>query len=187
MKALLIIDMQIGSFKPATPRFNTDILIYKINKLAAAIRENGNKVIFIQHDGSKENNFIPNSSDWEILSSLIKDPEDLIISKTANDPFYESDLQNTLDKFGIKELVITGCATDYCVDTAVRSALSKDFKVIVVKDGHTTADRPHLKAEKVIEHHNWIWENMTPTKGNVAVVEFEKVIEEFKRENKRTS
>jgi hypothetical protein len=39
-----------------------------------------------------------------------------------------------------------------------------------VKDCHTTANRTHLSAEKVIHYHNWLWENMTPTNGKIELV-----------------
>ena len=38
-------------------------------------------------------------------------------------------------------LLVTGCATDFCVDTTVRVAASRDYEIVVVADGHTTADR----------------------------------------------
>lgn len=63
------------------------------------------------------------------------------------------------------EVIVTGCATDFCVDTTVRSALAHRYKTIVPEDGHTTFDRPHLSAEKVIEHHNLIWANFISPVG----------------------
>lgn len=179
MVALLIIDMQAGGFKPETPRFDADSVINKINLLSEAIRESGNKVVFIQHDGTIENAFVPGTLDWEILSSIKVGSTDLVVRKTANDPFYQSALKEVLDDLKIMDLIIMGWATDFCVDTAVRSALSKDFNVIVVEDGHTTGNRPHLKAEQVIEHHNWIWKNMTPTKGAIKVAKLEEVIQDL--------
>jgi nicotinamidase-related amidase len=150
MKALLIIDMQKTSFTPATPRFDSDRVIQKINKLSQKFRLNGDKVIFIQHDGSREGFCIPGTDEWEILSSLDIEPADLIISKTANDSFYRTRLKDELIRLNINELVITGCATDFCVDSTIKSALVKDFNLTVISDGHTTADRPSLKAEQVI-------------------------------------
>lgn len=183
MKALLIIDMQVGGFRPETSRFDTEGVIYRINQLAKACRQQGHPVIFIQHDGTKENEFIPGTADWELLPSLQKEPQDIVVGKTANDPFYQSALQNTLDSLGIKELILMGWATDYCVDSAVRSALSRDFSVVVVKDGHTTGDRPHLKAGIVIQHHNWLWESLIPTRGSVRVVPFEILVESLNQES----
>jgi nicotinamidase-related amidase len=173
MKALLIIDMQKTSFTPATPRFDSDALIKRINRLSDKFRLDGDKVIFVQHDGTKERYCVPGTDEWEILPSLQIKPGDLIISKTANDSFYGTTLKDELSKSGINELIITGCATDFCVDATIKSALINDFNIIVIKDGHTTTDRPALKAKQVIDHYNWIWSEMTPTKGKISVMDFE--------------
>jgi nicotinamidase-related amidase len=172
MRALLIIDMQKTSFTPKTPRFDSDGVVQRINKLSHKFRLTGDKVIFIQHDGTKEGFCVPNTIEWEILSSLDIISSDLIISKTANDSFYRTTLKEKLLEFGINELIITGRATDFCVDTTIKSALVNDFNIIVIKDCHTTADRPNLKAKQVIDHYNWIWSEMTPTKGKITVLDF---------------
>jgi len=170
MKALLIIDMQVGSFKPATPRFDADIVVQRINALSNHFRQNGDKVIFVQHDGTKEDSFVPGTLDWNILPTLVRRTEDIFITKTANDSFYNTNLETILKNHDITDLFITGCATDFCVDATVHSALSRDYNIVVIRDCHTTADRPHLSAEKIIEHHNWLWENMTPTRKNTSNV-----------------
>ncbi len=174
MKALLIIDMQVDSFRPETPRYNAKAVIDRINSLSDKFREENNPVIFVQHRG--QDDFIPGSDGWKILPDLVYLPSDIIIAKTANDAFYKTDLLTELKKNDVDELFITGCATDFCVDTTVRSALANDFNVVVVMDCHTTADRTHLPAKKVIEHHNWLWENMIPTKGKIRLVNCKDII-----------
>ena len=119
---------------------------------------------------------MPGSDEWKILPMLTQKPQDIIISKTANDAFYKSELDKSLKELEVDELFITGCATDFCVDATARSALTHDYNVFVVEDGHTTADRPHLKAVQVISHHNWLWENMIPTEGKINVVSTEKIL-----------
>ncbi|TCD21107.1 isochorismatase family protein [Pedobacter psychrodurus] len=171
--------MQVGSFKPYALRHDTLGVIERINKLSDYFRANHDKVIFVQHDGSKENIFLPNTIDWELLPELIKNPTDYIVSKSANDSFYNTDLQNTLIENNITELFITGCATDFCIDTTVKSAVSKDYNVTVVEDAHTTADRPHLSAPKVIEHYSWIWSEMTPTNFKIRVVKTKELLNLF--------
>lgn len=177
--ALLIIDMQKISFTPATPRFDVEGVIKRINSLHNAFRGIGAPVIIIQHDGTKEGGCMPGTEDWELLSELETSPSDRRISKTANDCFYGSDLQRTLNELGIEELVITGCATDFCVEATVQSALVKEYRITIVKDGHTTADRPHLKAEQVIEHYNWTWVNMVPVNGVIQVINTTPLLEKL--------
>ena len=175
MKALLIIDMQAGSFS-GIPRFDAMHVVEVITSLSGLYRKNEDKVIFIQHDGSKENCFIPGTDEWKILPDLVINKEDILISKTANDAFYQTDLNSFLRSNGINDITITGCATDFCVEATVQSALVKDYNITIVRDGHTTADRPYANAKTVIDHYNWIWENMSPTQGKLEVIAFEDLI-----------
>mgnify|MGYP002713034778 CR=1 FL=1 len=174
--ALLIIDMQKGSFTSKTPRYDTEGTVMRINKLAQIFRKRGLPVIFIQHDGTRENEFLPSSKAWELLDGLIKTSDDIYIDKYANDPFYKSNLGSMLKELDVEELYITGCATDFCVESTIQSALAKDYNTVVVADAHTTGNRPHMKADKVIEHYNWVWQNMIPTKGKVEVKELKELI-----------
>ena len=90
----------------------------------------------------------------------MRQPTDIVVSKTLNDAFAATELQAVLQKLGADRVVVCGWATDFCVDATVRSAVSNDHHVVVVGDGHTLANRPHLAAPAVIRHHNWIWSNL---------------------------
>lgn len=167
--ALLIIDMQKGSFTNKTPRFDTNGIVKRINELTSLFRKNNAPVIFVQHDGTGTGKFEKKSTNWENLDELVIETSDFFIDKYVNDIFYKSKLQAKLTELKATELLITGCATDFCIESTIQSALTKDYNIIVVEDGHTTGNRPHLKAKKVIEHYNWVWQNMIPTKGKVVV------------------
>ncbi len=160
MTALLVIDMQAGLFFGPAKRRDAEGVILRINALIRAVRALRGRVIFIQHDGPAGDVLEPGSSGWELLSRLEREISDPVIRKEACDAFYRSDLLNTLNSFGVERLVMTGCCTDFCVDTTIRSAASRDFQVIVAADGHTTADRSHLDAAAIIRHHNYMWEHL---------------------------
>jgi nicotinamidase-related amidase len=167
---LLVIDMQVGLFGESTPRFDAQGVIQRINTVAEAVRAIGGSVIFIQHDSEPGGVLEPNTEGWELLPSLDRKEEDLIVRKRACDAFYETDLEDILNERDPKPLIITGCATDFCVDTTVRAAASRDYEVIVVEDGHTTANRPHLNAVDIIQHHNWIWKGLILPHSQVKVL-----------------
>ena len=175
MDALLIIDMQEASFSQ-TQRYKAKEVVDNINKLSQHIRHTGGKIIFIQHDGNKENDHEPMSKGWEILSSLTQKKSDITVSKTICDAFYQTDLKAILDDLEISRLIITGCATDFCVDTTIRVAVSHEYHVVVASDCHTTADRPHLNAKQVIDHHNWLWGDLIAPNSNVDVLSLEQII-----------
>jgi nicotinamidase-related amidase len=54
----------------------------------------------------------------------------------------------------IGHVVIMGCSTPYCIDTAVRAATVNQLDVTLVKEGHSTKDSTELTAEQIISHHN---------------------------------
>lgn len=168
-KALLVIDMQKGSFTPKTPRFDSKGVVQRINELAQLFRRLHFPVIYIQHDGTGTGAIEKNTPSWENLDELSIASNDIKIDKYANDVFYKSKLQSTLKELKVGEVFITGCATDFCIESTIQSALTKDYIITVVADGHTTGERPHLKAEQVIEHYNWVWRNMIRTQGHVKV------------------
>ena len=169
MKALLIIDMQRIAFNPMTSRHDEEGVIERINQLSERFREEWLPVIFIQHDGTAEGYCMPGSREWEIIPELTRQPDDIVISKIANDAFYNSSLQSILTKCGVDELVVTGCATDFCVDATVKGGLSRDYKITVIKDGHTTANRPQITARLVIDYFNYLWSEMAPTNEKIKL------------------
>jgi nicotinamidase-related amidase len=177
--------MQKESFPPEARCFDTDGVTNRINMLSGMFRKLNYPVIVIQHDGTEMNEYIPNTPGWEFLDELEVMPTDIIVSKTANDSFYKTSLQSLLADMDINELIITGSATDFCVDSTVQSALTKDYNIVVVKDGHTAGERPHLKAESVIAHYNWVWKNLTPTKGKIDVKSFEEIRDMLKASSVR--
>jgi nicotinamidase-related amidase len=174
--ALLVIDMQAGLFGADTPRHDAEGVVERINALARAVRCEGGSVIFVQHDGPPGDVFEPGREGWEMLPSLEREEGDLVVHKSACDAFYRTDLAETLRKHGATRLIVTGCATDFCVDTTVRAAASRDYDVVVVEDGHTTADRPHVDAVSVIRHHNWVWQNLIHPRLRIQVTPTEAVI-----------
>ncbi len=159
MDVLLVVDMQEGLLQ-GKPKHDLSGVIERINRLAARVRERGGCVLFVQHDGPSGDDFAPFSEGWAILGSLERAPSDRIVRKTLNDAFFGTSLQSDLEKIGAARVLVAGWATDMCVDATVRSAAALGFKVVVVEDGHTVSDRPHLDAERIIEHHHWIWQNL---------------------------
>jgi len=101
---------------------------------------------------------------------------DMVVHKRACDAFYETDLSDILHKHDARQLIVTGCATDFCVDTTVRAAASRDYEIVVVEDGHTTGDRPHVDAVSVIRHHNWVWQNLIHPRRQIKVLPAASVI-----------
>jgi nicotinamidase-related amidase len=158
--ALLVIDMQQGLFASEQSRYRSASVVANINLLIDACHQQSTPVVFIQHDGPTDDVLEPHTTGWQLLPQLHREPSDHLIRKTACDAFYRTGLQPLLYSLGVGRLIVTGCATDFCVDTTLRAAASLDYQLIAVEDGHTTANRPHLDAEHIIAHHNFMWQNL---------------------------
>jgi nicotinamidase-related amidase len=167
--ALVIIDMQEGSFTPRTARHDTAGLVDRLNRLAEAVRLAGGAVVFVQHDGPVGDPHHPDQPGWRLLPELDAREGDLFIRKTACDSFLGTPLEATLQSHAIQRLIVTGCATDYCVDTTVRSALARGYATVAPADGHTTSNRPHFTAQQIIAHHNSIWADFIAPGGAARV------------------
>ncbi len=159
MDVLLLIDMQedllLGDEKHELP-----LVVERINRLAERVRQRGGHVVFVQHDGAAGEDFAPFTPGWAILSSIDQHAQDRSVRKTLNDAFFGTSLQSELNALGVQRVFVAGWATDLCVDATVRSAVALGFEVVVVSDCHTLSARPHLCAERVIEHHHWVWANL---------------------------
>ncbi|WP_024873358.1 isochorismatase family protein [Tolumonas lignilytica] len=177
MNILVVIDMQKALFD--VPRFNSGSVISNINKLIEATRTSGGKVIHVQHNGDETEGLEPYSSGWQILNEIDHQSEDVFIQKTICDSFYETELENVIDGLVPDQVIFCGCATDFCVDTTIRAAVSHELPVVVASDAHTTADRPHLNAEEIIKHHNWMWKNLIVSAGEIVVDETDSILETF--------
>ena len=167
MDAILIVDMQVGLLNGA-PKHDLQGVIDRINQLISRMRASGGKVVFVQHRGDSGDDFEPNTPGWQFLPQLRREPADAVVCKTLNDPFQGTDLQAVLQAIDPERVLITGWATDFCVDATVRSAVSNSYDVVVVADGHTVSDRPHLAARDVIRHHHWVWGNLI-TKRSIRI------------------
>ena len=167
--------MQRGSFAASSPRHDAEGLVVRLNTLASRVRAGGGLVVFVQHEGPPGDPHHPDEPGFEVLPELHVAEGDLRIRKQSCDAFLGTTLEAELAAGSIGEVIVTGCATDYCVDTTVRTALGKGYRTLVPTDGHTTADRPHLSAAKIIEHHNAIWADFLSPAGPAKVCRCDEV------------
>ncbi|WP_320174812.1 isochorismatase family protein [Maridesulfovibrio sp.] len=158
MRALLIIDMQKALFA-AGNRYDATRVISRINSLTTKARDKKFPVIFVRHN-NEEDGLQLDSDGWQVLDELDFRATDTTVEKTNCDSFCNTNLEQVLTQLNVNELIITGCCTDFCIDTTVRQAASMGYKVQVASDAHTTANKPYLNAETIIKHHNFVWSEM---------------------------
>jgi nicotinamidase-related amidase len=152
--ALLVIDVQEG-MAPLTAHDGAAV-VARIGALLERARQAGTKVVYIQHDGSAEpgHPLARGKPGHAIYHAIAPREGDPVVVKTHCSAFQDTDLDVRLKAMGVDQLVVCGMQTEYCVDTTVRAAFERGFKVTLVSDAHSTGNTPTLSAGDIIAHHN---------------------------------
>lgn len=77
---------------------------------------------------------------YDIVPELTPPVGDVIVDKTANGAFYQTDLELVLRARGITHLMFSGCTTDVCVHTTLREAVDRKYQCLLVRDACASAD-----------------------------------------------
>jgi nicotinamidase-related amidase len=154
--ALLIIDAQVNMFAPENPVYASQMLLKTLGSLIGRARSANIPIIYVQNNGGPDDPDQPGTSGWLIHPALAPIEGDVVIQKGTPDAFYHTSLQEELIRRSIKQVVLIGMQTEYCIDTTCRHAFALDYQVTLVKDGHSTYDTKRLPAVEVIAHHNAI-------------------------------
>ena len=85
-------------------------------------------------DGRESRVLIRDTWNTDIVPELKPQAGDIVIYKTRFSGFYQTDLDATLKKLGIKFLIVTGVTTSICVDSTVRDAMFRDYLCVLLKD-----------------------------------------------------
>jgi len=100
-------------------------------------------------DGRESRVLIRDTWGTDIVPELKPQASDIVIYKTRFSGFYQTDLDATLKKFGIKYLIVTGVTTSICVESTVRDAMFRDYLCVLLRDcmsepiGHDLARTNH--------------------------------------------
>src|SRR5262245_54692631 len=166
--ALLVIDVQVGIIDHFQA-YNKDQVLTNINGLLTRARAARVPVIYVRHDGGKGSPLEADTEGWAIHQRIAPGAGEPIVDKQSCSSFYETPLRAMLEEKGISHLIVTGCQTEYCVDTACRHATTLGFDVTLAGDAHTTLDNDLLKAEQIIAHHNRALNGFSSGKHTVTV------------------
>ena len=85
-------------------------------------------------DGRESRILIRDTWDTDIVPELKPQASDIVIYKTRFSGFYQTELDATLKKFGVKYLIVTGVTTSICVESTVRDAMFRDYLCVLLRD-----------------------------------------------------
>jgi ureidoacrylate peracid hydrolase len=113
---------------------------------------------------------VPKGSwDAKVIDELRPSDDEIVLGKTSSSVFISTNIHYLLGNLGIKFLMIAGCLTDQCVDSAVRDACDLGYLVTTVTDACATLSQ---------ERHDW---SLRLTKGYARQRTTDQVVEEIER------
>ena len=147
--ALLVIDVQQGLFSKSTPIYKAEDLIQNITSLVDRAHRDGAPVFYIQH--SDPRSLVKGSPGWQLHPQLQPSATDSIIHKQHGNAFEETGLDEALKSRNVTGVIVTGLVTHGCVRATCLGAQQLGYRVILVKDGHSSFSK---QAAKLIEEWN---------------------------------
>jgi nicotinamidase-related amidase len=145
-KALIVIDIQNDYFPTYAgakwPLFGMEEASAKAARLVEAARRAGDLVVNVRHEflSADAPFFLPGSHGAAIHEVALPAEGEPVITKNYTNSFRDTNLKETLDAHGIKEVVIVGAMVHNCIDAATRAAFDYGYAVTVIHDAVATLD-----------------------------------------------
>lgn len=147
---LLIVDVQKALIEGKP--YNIEEVIANIQTLIAKARDKQVEVVYVRHDGGKEDDLEKNTPGFEIYHEVTPIEGERIFDKKYNSAFKETGLHKYLQDKNIKKIVICGLQTEYCVDTTCKAAFELGYKIIIPHNATTTFDNELLKGYEISKY-----------------------------------
>jgi ureidoacrylate peracid hydrolase len=145
-------------------------IVPNVNRLAAAVRGTGGKVVWIvsaytpetmlgwktlcemvgpERTAKRLGNLTDGATGHHLWHELKPAPEDTWVTKNRYSPFIPgaSNLAEVLRENGIDTVLITGTVTNVCCESTARDAMMRNFRTIMISDGNAAnTDADHANS-----------------------------------------
>ena len=174
--ALLILDMQEFFHNEYSHAFipSAQAVIKPIKTLTNLFINNNLTIITTKHINTKVNakqmdywwrDILTKDSEYSQIIADFDLPQAGLITKTQYDTFYNTNLNEILQKNNITQLIITGVMTHLCCETTARSAFVRGYNVFFPIDGTATYNEDFHTASLTNLAHGFV--NITTIKDLV--------------------
>jgi nicotinamidase-related amidase len=146
--ALIVIDVQ-ESFRqlPSWAAVSNPGITEQVDRLVTAARDRGDLVVWVLHtEPGTGTAFDPQCGHVRLMDGLTPQPGEPVLTKTSHNAFTTTNLQQTLTRHGIGELVICGIRTEQCCETTTRVASDLGYEVTFVTEATATTPVEHRDA-----------------------------------------
>ncbi|MGZ5278506.1 MAG: isochorismatase family protein [Pseudobdellovibrionaceae bacterium] len=150
--AFLIIDVQNVMFHGETAVYKATEALEKIKRLEKFASDKKVLTIYLQHDGGEGSPEQHGTEGWKLHPELsLNGP---VVEKKSLDGISTTKLKSILDENQIKQLVICGMQSEFCIDANCRTGVKLGYSTYLIKDAHSTWGSTDDSALKQIERVN---------------------------------
>lgn len=153
-RALVVVDAQVNMFDSPPSLYRAEQVLQTLQALVEQARAVGTPIIYVRHNGPVGDVDEPGTPGWEIHPALAPQPGETIVDKTQPSAFVGTSLEQELAARQIKQIVLAGMQTDFCIDATCRQAVALGYDVIVVADAHSTFADNETEGAMLIERYN---------------------------------
>src|SRR5688500_13077549 len=148
--ALLVIDIQNDYFPGGAMELEgADAAGAKAAEAIRSFRDKSLPVVHVRHLSVRPGStfFLPGTKGAEVHSLVAPKAGETVVEKNFPNSFRNTNLQQVLEKQGIKNLVVAGMMTHMCVDASVRHAADVGYKITLLSDACATRAQGYGGAE----------------------------------------
>ncbi|RLF12278.1 MAG: cysteine hydrolase [Thermoprotei archaeon] len=160
-RALLVIDM-LNDFLKGNLRIpEAEEIVGRVKRLIEVFRSRGLPVIYVVDSHLKGvdlelklwgDHALEGSWGSQVIDEIKPREGDYVVKKRRYSGFYSTDLDLLLRELGVDTLILTGVATDICVQHTAADAFFRGYKLVVVSDATAALSRErHEKSLKYME------------------------------------
>ena len=134
--ALLVIDLQKGFIKDYPCYPNIGLTLEYVNAAIELFAARNLPVVVVKDRDALEEDY---PDPYDLLDGLnLSDVAHQTVEKSYPNAFWETDLLEVLEPFGVEYLVLTGYAAEFCVYGTYNGAVERGFHPLVMKNGITS-------------------------------------------------
>lgn len=122
-------------------------LVERLSRLIAWCRQQMVPLVYFRRDGELDPRIPPREGE-------------LVMDKSYDSAFLETELEDWCAEQGITQLIVAGMMTEFSVDATIKSAFERGYQVLVPQGCCATCDNDYLTAERAEEYYEQkIWQD----------------------------
>jgi nicotinamidase-related amidase len=148
--ALVLIDLQHSNVARQLEPYSSDQVVRNSVRAAQALRAAGGTVVYVRVDIAEllslpadaplraPGSPAPPPAASELVPEAGVQPGDFVVTKRQWGAFYGTELEQRLQRRGIRTLALTGIATNFGVESTARAAFDQGYELVFVEDAMST-------------------------------------------------